>query len=81
MGGKPNNKQEKETPLKSKGKGYNKEQMINGKLRDEIFNTEIFLFLTEVLAKLAQYLLDYNSLRPPAGSNTGSTVNGSKFTL
>ena len=28
MGGKPNNKQEKETPLKSKSNGYNKEQMI-----------------------------------------------------
>ena len=39
MGGKPNKKQEKEPPLISKGKGYNTEQMINGKLHDEIFNT------------------------------------------
>ena len=56
-------------------------ESFNGRLRDELLNTEIFSTLSEVKEKLEAWRLDYNTRRPyyPAGTNTGSaTVNGSR---
>ena len=39
-------------------------ESFNGKLRDELLNTEIFFSLPEARKKLEQHRLDYNNLRP-----------------
>ena len=39
-------------------------ESFNGKLRDELLNTELFFSLPEVREKLEQYRLDYNTQRP-----------------
>jgi putative transposase len=39
-------------------------ESFNGKLRDELLNTEIFFSLPEAQEKLEQYRLDYNTQRP-----------------
>ncbi|MBK1860140.1 integrase core domain-containing protein, partial [Cerasicoccus arenae] len=39
-------------------------ESFNGKLRDELLNTEIFFSLPETREKLEEYRLDYNTYRP-----------------
>lgn len=39
-------------------------ESFNGRLRDELLNTEIFFSLSEAREKLEQYRLDYNTHRP-----------------
>src|SRR5690606_7781804 len=39
-------------------------ESFNGRLRDELLNTEIFFSLNEAKEKLEQYRLDYNTIRP-----------------
>jgi len=39
-------------------------ESFNGKLRDELLNTELFFSLSEAREKLEQYRIDYNTLRP-----------------
>ena len=39
-------------------------ESFNGKLRDELLNTEIFFSLAEAREKLEAYRLDYNTIRP-----------------
>jgi len=39
-------------------------ESFNGKLRDELLNTEIFFSLPEAREKLEQHRLDYNTMRP-----------------
>ncbi len=39
-------------------------ESFNGKLRDELLNTEIFFSLSEAREKLEEYRLDYNTYRP-----------------
>ena len=40
-------------------------ESFNGRLRDELLNTEIFYTLVEVKEKLEAWRLDYNTQRPP----------------
>jgi len=39
-------------------------QSFNGKLRDELLNTEIFTTLTEAKAPVADWRKEYNEVRP-----------------
>ncbi len=49
-------------------------ESFNGKLRDELLNTELFFSLPEAREKLERYRLDYNTLRPHSSLGYQSPV-------